>query len=91
MISQDLAEGHIHRFNGIGGVDGFADVRWESEEGNDPVPVIDPGFANRGVLLVPAIAKVNQGLLCLGFSRSSVDRFQVSGNGFAVFVGDIAQ
>jgi hypothetical protein len=31
MIARDLAQGHIHRLNGVGGVDDLADVLWESK------------------------------------------------------------
>jgi len=45
MISQDFPQRHVHRLNGVGGVDGFTDVRREGKEGNDSVPVRHPGLA----------------------------------------------
>lgn len=47
MISNHLPEGHIDRFNGVGSVDRSTNFRWELKEGNESLPVIKPGLANR--------------------------------------------
>ncbi len=39
MILQDFSEGHVDRFNRIGGINGFADFRWKGEERDNSLPV----------------------------------------------------
>jgi len=63
----------MHRLNGIRGVDRLTDVWREREEGDDAVPVAPPGLANGGVLFVPALGKLNEGLCCLGFGGSTLN------------------
>ena len=63
MILEHFSQGHIERFNGIGGVNGLANFWWECKEQNDSDPVIHPGAADGRVLLIPLRGKRPQ-LLC---------------------------
>jgi osmoprotectant transport system substrate-binding protein len=49
MIFGDLADSHIHRLDGIGGVDRFTDLKGIVKEGNNVLPMGHPGFADGGV------------------------------------------
>jgi hypothetical protein len=91
MITQDFSQRHIHRFNGIGGVDRLANISRKREEGNDAVPVVHPRLANRGILLVPPFRKLDQSLFCFWLSGSSINGLEMGGNCLTVFVGDIAE
>ncbi len=44
MVFEDFSEGHVHRLNRVGGVDGFANFVWEGKEGNDATPMGHPGL-----------------------------------------------
>jgi len=46
MIFSDLADGHIHRLDRIGSVDGLTNLRGIGKEGNNPLPMGEPGFAD---------------------------------------------
>jgi hypothetical protein len=62
----------------------LADVRWEGEEGDNPLPVAHPRLTNHGVLAIPALCKLHQGLLGLISSSGPVDGLEVTGDCFSI-------
>ena len=91
MILEDFSQAHVHRFDGIGGVDDFADLAWKSKEGNNPLPMVHPGLADGRVLSIPFLSKLHQALLGFCFSKCGVDEPEVSRDRFTVFVGHVGQ
>jgi hypothetical protein len=91
VVSQDFAQGHIQRLNGIGRVDGFANVSREAKEGDNPLPVGHPGFADGGIAVIPLRGKVHQGRFSVGGRGGAIDGLEVGGHRFTVFIGDVAQ
>ena len=53
MIARHLAQRHIDRLNGIGGVDDLANVLWEGKERDHVCPVSSPRLADRRVEGIP--------------------------------------
>ena len=91
MISQDFSQRHIHRFNGIGRVDRFPNIVREGKEREHSLPVIQPGFTNGGIVLVPDLCEFEQFLFRFRFRHRTIDFFQVAGDCFPVFIGDIRE
>lgn len=81
MIPENLAERHIQlqRFNRVGRVNRFPDIRGEGEERDHPRPVGEPRFANCRVLSIPPLAELDESLLGGGFRGRAVHLFQVGG------------
>ena len=51
MILDHFSQGHVERFNGVGGGDGSTDLLREGKERNHSHPVVHPGTADSGILL----------------------------------------
>ena len=52
-ILADLPQGPVDRFNGVGRVDGFADLGRILQERDELRPVCAPALANGGIFTVP--------------------------------------
>lgn len=59
MIFEDFPERHVEGLNGVSGVDGFTNFSRKGKERSDALPAVDPGLANRRILLVPFLGKVH--------------------------------
>jgi hypothetical protein len=87
-VAADLAKRAVERLDGIGGVDDFADLRGEVEEGGELVPVGLPAAADGGVFGIVGGAE--------GFQRASggllgggaVDGLEVGGDLLALLPVD---
>ncbi len=75
----DFAQAHINRFDGVGGVNHFADFRRIVEERRDAGPMAPPGLADRLVVLVPFDLELREHALGLIDSGSAVDDAQLNG------------
>lgn len=56
-----LTQRAIEGFNGIGGVDHFANRHGVVKDGNDSLPVSHPDLADSGILLIPLVREGLQG------------------------------
>ena len=57
-----LAHHAVEGFDGVSGVDGFADVRRVSKEGVEVFPVVEPRTADLWVFVIPAFTKLLEGV-----------------------------
>src|SRR5438270_2951886 len=90
-VLEQLAKGAVQGLDGVSGVDDLPDVRWEVEEGNDPLPVAPPGGGDHRVATGPLLLEGVQGHLGLLPRGRRVDGPQVLGHGLAVLVAHEAQ
>ena len=58
----NLAQAHVHRLNGIGRVNHFANLRWIVKERNDALPVTLPALHNGRIVFTPYSFKFIHGL-----------------------------
>jgi hypothetical protein len=58
----DLAQIHVHRLNGIGRVNHFANLRWIVKERNGALPVTPPTLHNGRIVFAPHRFKLIHGL-----------------------------
>ncbi len=80
MIARDLAQGHIDRPGGIGGVDHLANVLWEGKERDHANLVCPPRLADTGIERVPFLGKQFQIL------EQFIDQFASNGHFFLLIV-----
>lgn len=73
MVLENCSEGHLDRLNRPCGVERLANLIWAGKAGEDATAMAHRGLTDSGVVLVPLLGKLNQVLLCLGGSRSSVN------------------
>jgi len=76
---------------GVGGIDDLSDILRKGEERGEVIPVFAPQTAYRRVFRCPDLGndlKVDFDLLDGG---GSIDGFQISGDGLAVFPGYVGQ
>src|SRR5579875_982288 len=57
MVARHLAQGHVQRLNGVGGVDHAAKVFWKGKPGDHMAPGGRPEFADGGGELIPLLRK----------------------------------
>lgn len=79
-MAADLAKRAVERFDGVGGVDDFADLRGEVEEGGELVPVGLPAAADGGVFGVVGGAEGFQRAPGGLFGGGGVDGLEVGGD-----------
>lgn len=91
MITGDLAQRHIDRLNGIGGVDHLANVLWEGKEWDHVCPVSSPRLADRRVEGIPFLGKQFQVELGFRLGTGRIDRLEVGCHRFHVLIGHVAQ
>jgi len=53
----DFSQGAVERLNGIGGINGAADLGRKGEKGRDMHPVLPPGLADGGKVGIPFFLK----------------------------------
>ena len=90
-VSNHLANHAVDAFDGIGGVDRFADLRRILEHRGDVFPVSVPALRNHRISVVPGISEFGQGRFSGLQGRRLVDRFQVTRDCLAVLETDKVQ
>ena len=61
-VLRDLAQAHVHRLNGIGRVNHFANLWWIVKERNDALPVSSPALHDGRIVFAPYSLKFIHGL-----------------------------
>lgn len=79
----------VHRFNSVGGVDGFTDILRVLEVHRQIVPAVAPGAYDDGVLFAPLGVQVVQRDLCGAFGGGPIDSLQIVHERFLVFGADV--
>ena len=87
----ELSQAHIHRFDGVGGVDDLADFWWVVKERCQAAPVAPPQLANRQIVRIPLDFKLTQAQLGLLSRSGLVDTAQVSRHLWAALPRDVVQ
>ena len=54
-VTDDAAQGAVERLDGVGGVDGAADIWWIVEKRGDVGPVVTPGLGDNRILVLPVL------------------------------------
>lgn len=90
-VLDDLSQAPIEGFDGIGRIDGIADLRRIGQEEGQPVPAGLPGLADLGITAVPRPGEGLQGGLSGLHRRGSVDLLQIVKESLAVFKRDVLQ
>lgn len=77
----NLSQGAIEGFDGIGGVHDLADGHGVIKDGDHMLPITEPDLAERGVFFIPGFSKGLEGIFSLFEGSGLVNGFEIGDDG----------